>query len=80
MRTTLYVQRLPIQTTDAELRRLFERVGRVLNCDVMADASTRISKAFAFVEMSTAEEAERAVDRLNGAELGGRVIFVSEAS
>ena len=79
MCTTLFVQRLPIGTTDAELQGLFEGVGRVLNCDVMTDSDTRVSKAFALVEMSTEEEAKRAIDKLNGMELGGRVIFVSEA-
>jgi RNA recognition motif-containing protein len=79
MCTTLYVQRLPITTTDAELQKAFEAVGRVLNCDVMTDGDTRISKAFALVEMSTEEEAKRAIDRLNGVDFGGRVIFVSEA-
>jgi RNA recognition motif-containing protein len=77
MCTTLFVQRLPIGTTDAELQGLFEGVGRVLNCDVMTDSDTRVSKAFVFVEMPTEEEAKRAIDKLNGAELGGRTIFVS---
>jgi RNA recognition motif-containing protein len=45
----------------------------------MTDSDTRVSKAFALVEMSTEEEAKRAIDKLNGMELGGRVIFVSEA-
>jgi hypothetical protein len=43
MTTKPHVHRLPISTTDAELQRLFEGVGRVINCDVVTDETTRIS-------------------------------------
>ena len=78
MTTKLHVHRLPISTTDSELQRLFEGVGRVINCDVVKDGTTRVSKAIGFVEMATAQEAQRAIDQLNGKELSGRVIQVSE--
>ncbi len=78
MTTKLHVHRLPISTTDAELQRLFERVGRVINCDVVTNGTTRVSKAIGFVEMATVQEARRAIDQLNGKELAGRVIQVSE--
>jgi RNA recognition motif-containing protein len=74
----LHVHRLPTCTTDADLQQLFEGVGRVINCDVIADSSTRVSKVIGFVE--TEEEARRAIDQLHGKELAGRVIHVSEGS
>ena len=80
MPTMLHVHRLPVSTTDAELRRLFEGVGRVVNCDVVTDGSTRASKAIGFVEMATVQEARRAIDQLHGKELAGRVIYVSEGA
>jgi RNA recognition motif-containing protein len=73
----LHVHRLTPGTTDYELQRLFEGVGRVINCDVVANGDTRISRAIGFVEMATEHEARRAIDQLNGKELAGRVILVS---
>jgi RNA recognition motif-containing protein len=80
MPTKLHVHRLPVSTTDSELQRLFEGVGRVVNCDVVTDGTTRLSKAIGFVEMATEEEARRAIAQLHGIELGGRVIQVSAGS
>ena len=80
MPTTLHVHRLPVSTTDSELQRLFEGVGRVINCDVVTDGTTRMSKAIGFVEMATEAEALRAIDQLNGKELSGRVIQVSKGA
>lgn len=73
----LHVHRLPTCTTDADLQKLFEGVGRVINCDVVTDGSTRVSKVIGFVEMETEEEARKAIDQFNGKELAGRVIYVS---
>jgi RNA recognition motif-containing protein len=78
MTRTLHVQRLPSSTTDFELQKIFEKVGCVVNCDVVADGTTRYSKAIGFVEMGTEAEARRAINRLNGKKLAGRVIRVSE--
>jgi cold-inducible RNA-binding protein len=78
MTRMLHVHRLPSSTTDFDLQKLFEEVGRVVNCDVVADGTTRHSKVIGFVEMGTEEEARRAIDQLNGKELAGRVIRVSE--
>ncbi len=71
MTTLLHVHRLPVSTTDAELQRLFDGVGQVINCDVVTNGTTRMSKAIGFVEMATEEEARRAIDQLNGKELAG---------
>ena len=76
--TKLHVQRLPVTTTDAELQSLFAGVGRVINCEVITDGPTRTSKAIILVEVATAQEVRRAIDQLNGKELDGRVIRVSE--
>lgn len=78
MTTKLHVQRLPVSTTDAELQNLFQGVGRVINCEVITDGPTRTSKAIVLVEIATAQELRRAIDQLNGKELDGRVIRVSE--
>jgi RNA recognition motif-containing protein len=80
MTALLHVHRLPVSTTDAELQKLFEGVGRVVNCDVVTDGTTRMSKAIGFVEMATEAEALRAIDQLNGKELSGRVIQVSKGA
>ena len=80
MTTKLHVHRLPVSTTDIELQKLFEGVGRVINCDVVTDGTTRISRAIGFVEMATVQEAQKAIEQLNGKELAGRVILVSEGA
>jgi RNA recognition motif-containing protein len=80
MTTRLHVHRLPVSTTDAELQRLFEGVGRVINCDVVTNGTMRLSRAIGFVEMATVQEAQRAIVQLNGRELAGRVIQVSEGA
>jgi RNA recognition motif-containing protein len=80
MTTKLHVHRLPVSTTDAELQRLFEEAGRVINCDVITNGTSRMTKAIGFVEMATEQEARRAIVQLNGKELVGRVIQVSEGA
>jgi RNA recognition motif-containing protein len=80
VKTKLHVHHLPVSTTDAELQSLFEKVGRVINCDVVTNGTTRASKAIGFVEMATAQEARRAIDQLDGKELAGRVIQVYEGA
>jgi RNA recognition motif-containing protein len=80
MTTKLHVHRLPVSTTETELQKLFEGVGRVVNCDVVTDGTTRMSKAIGFVEMATVQEARKAIELLNGKELAGRVILVSEGA
>jgi nucleolin len=74
----LHVHRLPTCTTEADLQKLFEEVGRVVNCDVIPDGSPRASKVIGFVEMESEEGARKAVDQFNGKELAGRVIYVTE--
>jgi cold-inducible RNA-binding protein len=75
----LYVGGLSFETTDAELRALFEQAGKVESAVVITDKFSGRSKGFGFVEMSTNAEARQAISELNGKTLGGRSITVDEA-
>jgi RNA recognition motif-containing protein len=79
MGSKIYVGGLPYSTTDAELSGLFEPHGTVESVRVVTDKFTGKSRGFAFVEMSTDEEAEAAIAALNGTELQGRTLAVSKA-
>ena len=74
----LYVGNLPFSTTSDELANLFGRVGVVTSAQVITDRETGRSRGFGFVEMSD-EDAQKAIDELTGADLGGRSITVNEA-
>jgi len=77
----LFVRNLPYSIDDAQLRALFEEanVGTVESAVVIMDRASGRSKGFGFVEMSTPEEAEAAMNALNGKDLGGRPIAINEA-
>jgi RNA recognition motif-containing protein len=75
----LYVGNLPFQTEEPELQDLFATVGSVQSVTVMRDRATGQARGFAFVEMSTDEEAQKAIDQLNTHQLGGRSLTVNEA-
>ena len=75
----LYVGGLPYSTTDQDLISLFEQAGAVANASVITDRETGRSKGFGFVEMNTNEDAQRAIEHLNGTILGNRTITVNEA-
>jgi RNA recognition motif-containing protein len=75
----LFVGNLSFSTTSEELRDLFASVGTCESASVITDRATGQSRGFGFVEMSSASEAQRAVADLNGTELGGRKLNVSEA-
>lgn len=75
----LFVGSLPFSTTSDELREVFAKVGQVTEANVVMDKMTGRSRGFGFVEMATEEDAKKAIDQLNGTEVGGRKIFVSEA-
>ena len=74
----LYVGGLPYQTTEHDLIDLFEQVGQVTEASVITDRDTGRSKGFGFVEMSD-DQAQTAIDRLNGTILGDRTITVNQA-
>lgn len=79
MSTKLYVGNLPYQTTEADLQTLFEAAGQVASINVMRDRSTGQARGFAFVEMSTPEEATAAVSQLDQQQYGGRNLTVNLA-
>ncbi|MFA5858084.1 MAG: RNA-binding protein [Elusimicrobiota bacterium] len=75
----LFVGNLSFTTTDAELKEAFAKAGTVTSASVIKDKYTDKSRGFAFVEMSTEEEAKKAIEIVNGTEIGGRKINVAEA-
>ena len=79
MLTKLYVGNLAFQTTSEQLRELFATAGTVESASVVEDRETGRSRGFAFVEMSTNEEATAAISQFNGKEVGGRALKVNEA-
>jgi RNA recognition motif-containing protein len=79
MSRKLYVGNLPYETGEAALEELFARAGTVETVKVMRDMATGRPRGFAFVEMSTDEEAQKAITELNEYQLGGRGLSVSEA-
>jgi RNA recognition motif-containing protein len=79
MATRLYVGNLSYDTTKEDLRTLFEQAGTVVSCDVAVDKYTDKSRGFAFVEMSSQEEADKAIEQCNGNDFQGRELTVSEA-
>ena len=79
MATKLFVGSLAWATTDDSLKSFFEQAGTVVSASVIMDRETNRSKGFGFVEMSSDEEAKKAVDELNGKDLDGRAVVVSEA-
>ena len=75
----LYVGNLPYETGETELQELFARAGTVETVRVMRDMASGRARGFAFVEMSTDEEAQKAITELNDFQLGGRGLTVNEA-
>lgn len=75
----LYVGNLPHSTSETELRTLFQPHGNVEKVSMVTDRDTGRSRGFAFVEMTDAAEAEKAIAALNGTELGGRTLTINEA-
>ena len=75
----LYVGNLPYETGEAELQSLFARAGTVETVKVMRDMATGRARGFAFVEMSSDDDAQKAITELNEYQLGGRSLTVNEA-
>ena len=75
----LYVGGLPYSTTDAELRETFSAAGTVESATVIIDRMTGRSKGFGFVEMSTEDEAQKAIEMFNDKDFSGRTITVNVA-
>ncbi len=75
----IYVGNMSFQTTEGDLRAMFEQFGQVTRVHVATDRATGRGRGFGFVEMANDEEAEKAIAALNGRELDGRLLTVNEA-
>jgi len=75
----LYVGNLPYSAGEQELQELFSKAGTVESVRVMRDAATGRARGFAFVEMATDEEAQKAASEFNQYQMGGRPLTVNEA-
>jgi RNA recognition motif-containing protein len=75
----LFVGSLPFTAKEDELKDLFSQAGTVESSIIIMDKMTGRSKGFGFVEMSSDEEAQKAIEMFNGSDMGGRNIIVSEA-
>ena len=79
MTKKLFVGSLPYTVQDQDLQGIFAEIGQVVSAKVIINNEDGRSKGFGFVEMSTAEEATQAIEKLNGASMEGRNIIVSLA-
>jgi len=79
MSKKLYVGNLPYQTGDQELSDLFSQHGAVSSATVITDKFSGRSKGFGFVEFENDDDGQKAIDALNGTDMGGRNIVVNEA-
>lgn len=79
MSTKLFIGNLPYSMTSDDLRGVFAKAGDVVDANVVMDKVTGRSRGFGFVEMKDEAAAKKATDDLNGTEVDGRKIFVSEA-
>lgn len=79
MSTKLYVGNLSFDTTVSDLEKMFGEIGTVESTNIIEDRETGRSRGFAFVEMSSKEEAQTAISTLNGKEIDGRELTVNEA-
>ena len=75
----LYVGNLGYGVTDSDLTKMFEPHGTVQSAQIIMDRDTGRSKGFGFVEMKTDQEAQAAINALNGQDSGGRALTVNEA-
>ena len=75
----VFVGNMNFQTTEADLRALFEAFGQVTRVHIAMDRETGRARGFAFVEMPNDEEAAKAMSGLDGKEVGGRALKVNEA-
>jgi cold-inducible RNA-binding protein len=75
----IFVGNLDFNTSEDELRKLFEVHGQVDRVSIMTDRDTGRSRGFGFVEMTSGEDGEKAIAALNGSQIGGRTLNVNEA-
>ena len=75
----IFVGNLSFNTSEDELRHIFEAYGQVDRVSILTDRETGRSRGFGFVEMASDEDGEKAITALNGSQVGGRTINVNEA-
>ncbi|AJB45800.1 RNA recognition motif domain-containing protein [Campylobacter fetus] len=75
----IYVGNLSYRMTESELREVFSSFGEVTRAKIVKDKETNRSKGFGFVEMSSDEQAKKAIEGTNGKDVGGRALRVNEA-
>src|SRR5918994_6734533 len=79
MSRKLFVGNLPYETMEQDLETLFGQAGQVETVTVMRDRMTGRARGFAFVEMASDDDAQKAITQLNGHQMGGRALTVNEA-
>lgn len=79
MGNKIYVGNLPFSATSESLNEMFSAFGKVDSAKIVMDRDTGRSKGFGFVEMSSSDEAQAAIEKLNGSDLAGRNLVVNEA-
>jgi len=77
--TKIFVGSLPYSTTSQELQEMFEKFGQVISATVVMDKFTGQSRGFGFVEMQNDDEANKAIQELNGSDMNGRALACSVA-
>lgn len=75
----IYIGNLPWSATEAELTEMFTKFGSVTSATILTDRETGRSRGFGFLEMSEAEDADKAIQALDGTDMGGRALRVNEA-
>lgn len=75
----LYVGSLPYSTTEEDLRNLFSQYGDIESVRIITDKFTGQSKGFGFVEMVNPDDAQKAIEGVNGMQMGGRTLIVNNA-
>jgi RNA recognition motif-containing protein len=75
----IYVGNLPFSATDADIQTLFEAHGNVTRVSLITDRETGRPRGFGFVEMENDADGAKAIEALNGADMGGRTLTVNEA-
>lgn len=79
MAMKLFIGNLPYSTDSAKLQQLFAGAGTVVSANVIVDKYSGRSRGFGFVEMSSDEEAKKAIEMFNGNQVDGRALIVNEA-
>jgi RNA recognition motif-containing protein len=75
----LFVGNIPFSMSEEDLRETFEEFGSMISCKLIKDAETGRSRGFGFIEYSSKEEAEAAIENLNETEVQGKRLVVNEA-